>query len=568
MNIYNKSSSQNGEAHRAFRHFKGLMLAAAMLAVLISFILFNTWVLHIQARTVLASLPAGSQQASQTSGSPFTVWVSPSLVRVGPTDAAGTASSITVSGARGETLDTQVILQAPAGGLTNVNLSASALTGPGGATIPASNLVLYREYYVAVQGSFNAGGNNPPLGPGTYPEPLIPFVDPETGAALCGNGAPLQACNASVAANQNQPFWIDLNMPRGATNVPPGTYTGTITVTSNQGSVTVPVTLTLWNFELPLKPSELTHFAFWLNSGGPTNVQQQSLTRNRIIGMNWSAAQAASFQTSDGLNRSSLGGTFGWNFVSCNGSLNDPIPSQAAIANAAAAYPAGMPLDLYVSDETIGCSAAWPNIRTIANNAHGAGVKILDTVPPDSNLYNYVDYWVILPVNWPGSLAGVPGTFWSYTSCNVGTGSNPRWDIDFAPINERLQAGFLNQTQGATGLLYYAVDRWSSGNTQGSWDSLNTSACGVPGSADGMMLYPPAPIGSTESAPGIRLKAIRDGIQDYEYTQILNNLGQVPFLNSIIVPIATSWTNWTHNPTALENARQQLGQKLQQLSPQ
>src|SRR5258707_1743164 len=158
MNIYNKSSSQNGEAHRAFRHFKGLMLAAAMLAVLISFILFNTWVLHIQARTVLASIQAGSQQASQTSGSPFTVWVSPSLVRVGPTEAAGTASSITVSGARGETLDTQVILQAPAGGLTNVNLSASALTGPGGATIPASNITLYREQYLSVTGTASYRG--------------------------------------------------------------------------------------------------------------------------------------------------------------------------------------------------------------------------------------------------------------------------------------------------------------------------------------------------------------------------------------------------------------------------
>jgi len=31
-----------------------------------------------------------------------------------------------------------------------------------------------------------------------------------------------------------------------------------------------------------------------------------------------------------------------------------------------------------------------------------------------------------------------------------------------------------------------------------------------------MFLYPPAPIASSESAPGIRLKAIRDGVQDYD----------------------------------------------------
>jgi hypothetical protein len=63
------------------------------------------------------------------------------------------------------------------------------------------------------------------------------------------------------------------------------------------------------------------------------------------------------------------------------------------------------------------------------------------------------------------------------------------------------------------------------------------------------------------------LKAIRDGIQDYEYAQILKNLGQVLFLNSIVQPIATSWTNWSHDPNALEGARLRLGQQLNHLSP-
>ena len=81
------------------------------------------------------------------------------------------------------------------------------------------------------------------------------------------------------------------------------------------------------------------------------------------------------------------------------------------------------------------------------------------------------------------------------------------------------------------------------------------------------MIYPPSPIGSTEPAPGIRLKALRDGIQDYEYVQILNGLGQAAFVNSVIQPIATNWNNWTHDPNALEGARIQLGQQLNQLSP-
>jgi len=86
--------------------------------------------------------------AGQASGQALPVWVSSSLVRVGQTDAPGTTSSINLYSGRGETAASQVVVQAPVGGLTNVNLSVSALTGPNGATIPASSVTLYREYYV------------------------------------------------------------------------------------------------------------------------------------------------------------------------------------------------------------------------------------------------------------------------------------------------------------------------------------------------------------------------------------------------------------------------------------
>jgi len=68
--------------------------------------------------------------------------------------------SIDISGARGEIVDAQIIVPCPAGGLTQVNLSASDLTAPGGATIQASNLTLYREYYVPITGTANYGGGN------------------------------------------------------------------------------------------------------------------------------------------------------------------------------------------------------------------------------------------------------------------------------------------------------------------------------------------------------------------------------------------------------------------------
>src|SRR5258705_2237727 len=75
--------------------------------------------------------------------SAFTTWVAPSLVRVGPTNAPGTTSSISLSGARGETLDTQIIVTAPAAGLTHANLPPSARTPPAGALTAASNSAPY-----------------------------------------------------------------------------------------------------------------------------------------------------------------------------------------------------------------------------------------------------------------------------------------------------------------------------------------------------------------------------------------------------------------------------------------
>src|SRR6266849_1526701 len=552
MNIDSDSPRQNGgHARWTFRHAKSLPLAAAVFVVLTIFI-----------------------AASQTSSAPFSVWVSPGLVGVGQTDAPGTTSSISLSGARGETVDTQVVVQAPSGGLSNVNLNASALTGPGGATILASNVTLYREYYISVTGTASyGGGSNPPLGSGTYPEPLIPFNDPETGAALCGTAATLKACNASLTAGQNQPYWIDIAVPHGSATTPPGTYTGTVSVTATQGTTTIPVTLTVWNFELPAQPSELSLWTLWPPAAGnTTSTLAQALMRNKVMGWYDAAANSSSDITNFGLNRSGLDGYY-YIGIQCNGSYSS-LPSTSQINAAAANFPAGIGLDFYLADELNGCTGDYTPIKTMGANAHAANrsVKTMMTINAvDSNLLGAIDHWVLLDSvqQWPALPFTAGGDLWSYTSCNAGFGNTPEWMMDYPPINERILAGFLNWTQGASGILYYRSDGWTAGNTIGSWNNVDTTACGGglgrPG--DGIFLYPPGPIASTESGPGIRLKAIRDGIQDYEYAQILKNLGQGALLNSIVPPIATNWANWSHDPDALESVRVQLGQLLNQLAP-
>ena len=538
------------------------------------------------APTSTGSLTGGVMVASNATNSPatismtgtglqsnFSTWVAPSLNRVGQTDAPGTLSSIALFGARGETVDTQVVVQGLAGGLTNVNVSASALTGPNGVTIAASNVTLYREYYLSVTGTASyGGGSNPPLGSGTYAEPLIPFNDPETGAALCGSSASLKACNASVSAGQNQPYWIDISIPHGVANSP-GTYTGSVTISSSQGTATIPVSLTVWNFELPMQPSELSLWTLWPPaSGNTTTTLARALMRNKVMSWYDVASDSSSDVTNMGLNRSGLDNYY-YIGIQCNGGYSS-IPSTSQINTAAANFPAGLGLDFYMADELNGCTGDYSDIRTLGANAHAANrsVKTMMTLnATDPNLYGSVDHWVLLDSmqQWPALPFTAGGDLWSYASCNAGYGNTPEWMVDYPPINERIQAGFLNFAQGATGLLYYRADGWTAGNAIGSWNNVDTTACGGglgrPG--DGIFLYPPAPIASTESAPGIRLKAIRDGIQDFEYAQMLKNLGQLAMVDSTLLPIATSWSNWNHDPNALQNARTALGELLHQLAP-
>src|SRR5882762_2011817 len=91
-----------------------------------------------------------------------------------------------------------------------------------------------------------------------------------------------------------------------------------------------------------------------------------------------------------------------------------------------------------------------------------------------------IDHWVLLTSvqQWPALPYTGKGDLWSYTSCNIGFGNTPEWLIDYPPINERIQAGFLDWMEGAAGVLYYRADGWTSGNAIGSWDNLNISACG------------------------------------------------------------------------------------------
>ena len=494
------------------------------------------------------------------------VWTAPSLHRVGMSEAAGSGAEVSLSAARGEYESFQIVTNGAAKGLGNVNVTVSDLQGPGGQTIPRTNFTLYREKYMKVSSSSpNWKGPNQPLGPGWYPDALIPFTDPETGKPL--SGARLSAVPFDVKAGNNQPIWVDLLVPRSAE---PGKYSGTYTVTSDQGNFTGPISLRVWNFALPAAPTLKSSFLFF-QAG--TLAAQRELLRNKISPLSTSSADQALLIKENGLSATQTGPFSGADVGRC---AMSPAPSVNQFKHVAAAQQPGLMLYDYSADEIGHCTSLYPTIRQWAKNMHQAGIQNLISMSPTPALYDdgsgtgrsAVDIWVLLPLMYNNAKSHVGevlkkgDSVWSYNTL-VQDAYSPKWLIDFDPVNFRIQPGFISQSLNLTGLLYWRVDKWPSD----PWNDVNNagtySSSNYPG--EGMLVYPGQPVGVKGVVASMRLKWLRDGVEDYDYVQILKDLGKGDLAMEITRSVGADWTNWTRDPKAVEAARLKLGEAIDQL---
>ena len=495
------------------------------------------------------------------------VWVASSLHRVTMSDAPVAGADANLAAARGEYESFQIVVNGASHGVSNVNVTVSDLRNPSGEIIPHSNFTLYREKYMHVTSSSpNWKGSNQPLGPGWYADALIPFTDPDTGKPL--SGARYTAAPFEVKAGINQPIWVDLFVPRTAE---PGKYTGSYTVTTDRGSFTGSIALKVWNFTLPAAPTLKSSFLFF-QAG--TLAAQRELLRNKISPLNTNPAEQASLMKENGLSATQAGPFSGADVGRCNMS---PAPSASKFKSIAAAQQPGLMLYDYSADEIGHCSNLYPTIREWAKNMHEAGIKNLISMSPTPALYSdgsgsgrsAVDIWVLLPVMYNNSHKNVGEVMkkgdavWSYNTL-VQDAYSPKWLIDFDPVNFRIQPGFISQSLNLSGLLYWRVDKWGSD----PWNNVNNagtySSSNYPG--EGMLVYPGEPVGVKGVVASMRLKWLRDGVEDYDYVQILKDLGKGDMAMQIARSVGPDWTNWTRDPNALEATRTKLGELIDQLN--
>jgi len=141
------------------------------------------------------------------------------------------------------------------------------------------------------------------LPPGLYPDPLVPFLDPETGKPIepltrtrkrwgepaTTSGHDMYAVPFEVFKGRNQVIWVDVHVPK---DVPAGMYRGQLSVHA-KGGITeqIAVNLTVWAFTLPDGPTHKNHFGAFSNVARSFNVERGS-DRFKEIEMRYCRAMA------------------------------------------------------------------------------------------------------------------------------------------------------------------------------------------------------------------------------------------------------------------------------------
>ena len=491
-------------------------------------------------------------------------WVEDGMTWVFKDDPARVNPELTVYTAKNEYEPFQIIVKAPASNdLTNVNVTISDLTGPNGASISSQNIDLYREHYVHVtQGSkTREGDTNHPLGPGWYPDALIPFADPLTHEDLSGR---LDAVPFDLAAGENQPVWVDIYTPADA---PAGPYIATATITSDQGTSVVSVKLNVWNFALPTERSLGTFSKFQQLRSRATAVE---LLKHRLNPKFVNRADERFLIDNYGLDMVHV---YDWSHASYRHCPIDPVPPVSDILEATADHEPELYLYNTYANEVWPCTDIYPDLMGWATTLRIGGAHPLLFMYPIDELmgtdldHTAADIWVVLPKHYDQSEAYIqilinhPNTeVWSYNPL-VQEGYSPKYTIDFPPINARILQGFINQSLGLTGTQFWRVDNW----TDDPWNNAEASRVNMPG--EGHYGYPGDDVGLPDQIVlGVRMKLFREGSEDYEYIQLLKDLGQQQFALEITRTVAVDFHTWTQEKDVLYAARRLLGERIHRLN--
>jgi hypothetical protein len=175
---------------------------------------------------------------------------------------------------------------------------------------------------------------------------------------------------------------------------------------------------------------------------------------------------------------------------------------------------------------------------------------------------------------WAYTAMNLPTSFKNYQKLNrqadMLKGSYPPiWQTDFPSINYRIPT-WLFHHYGVTGLHYYTTLDWFAGADV--WN--DTASFRDKGYSDeifngaGLLIYPgyKEKIGFNGPVASLRLKWIRESVEDYMYIDLLEKAGEHTFVQQQLARFARNFGNWNNDPATMMAVREELGKRLQTLN--
>ncbi len=508
-------------------------------------------------------------------GQEAAVWVASPWQHVLRESPVGTATTAELDAARNEFESLRVIVHAGPSALQDVLVEVSALRGPAG-TIEPDSCAVFREHYVHVFEPSRA--SKAPVG--WYPDALVP-------ATIEGAAQPGQSALLQIEPNQNQGVWIDVYVPHDA---PPGEYAGQIRVTQDNSELgRIAIKLRVWPFGLPDRISMRSNFGslgtrlarqWGLDASSPQFVELEDryidlLLAHRAIpsslGNIW-----PQWTPEDGIDDSSSGNRLRTmvrerhvNALSVPFSYrNDPEKCRAYLRDLAGYLRDQGCLDLayiYLKDEPNNAED-YEIVRQQGELIRESGIKRLCTEqtvssnPDWGSLYGAVDIWCPLWCLYDEQTArqrqASGEEIWSYTALCQGKGTAPFWQIDFAPVHFRAPF-WISWQYDVKGFLY-----WSSIYSAPDQDPWTAPHFRNQYWGEGMLLYPGQKLGYDGPVPSIRLKLVREALEDFEYLTLAAQRGQRQQVDQLVRGLVTSFDNWSHDGEAYAAARERLAELI------
>ncbi len=473
----------------------------------------------------------------------------------------------------------------------------------GGKRIPAAGIRRYRAHQLHVTQPTN---RNDSFTAGWYPDALIPFRIPTESVPL--QPPRFRAVPFAVPPGETHTFWVDIYVPEGTE---PGDYHGeAIVQLDGDRRVAVPIALYVWPFTLPKRAAMKTQFGSpaarilsWYRhqvaAGKLPSVPDESTLYKRCAELT-SAHRCNSYPPpqllparpgQDGsfeLSEEQAAGLRAFMRSSHVNALTVPAPRRffknpEGERKHIVAYMrswdrlldrVGEPELLcytYLIDEPNDPEAyahtrRWGGLIRKAKSR----VKVLVTEqttpqnPAWGNLYGAVDIWVpLFSLFDPQSAAARQAqgeAIWTYTALCQGK-PTPWWHLDYPLLNYRIPCwiAWSYQVQGLLywgGLSYWRAvdDPWTQPETYRTKGKHPRVFNG-----EGSLLYPAVAVGFHGAVPSMRLKAIRDGLEDFDYLVVLESLGRRAVGESLVRSITPGWYEWSTTPSRYEQMRRKIG---------